>query len=79
MLEMQRKIYSNIIDQQKKILVGNDDEAKPLTANPLLQVNPDYNKLKQCLKRRLESVIEEVSISLLASKIVSYIRLLVSK
>ncbi|VDK53336.1 unnamed protein product [Gongylonema pulchrum] len=54
MIEMQRRIYSNWIEQQKKFFGANDEEQKRAQIQLIQQqIQRDYAKLAQSLKQEL--------------------------
>lgn len=54
MFEMQRRIYSNWMEQQKKILGANEDEHKrSQIALSQQQIQRDFTKLAQSLKQEI--------------------------
>lgn len=56
MIDMQRRIYTNWIDQQKKLLGANDEEQKRAQIQLIQQqIQRDYAKLAQSLKQELIS------------------------
>lgn len=54
MIDIQKRIYSNWIEQQKKLLGANDEEQKRAQIQLIQQqIQRDYAKLAQSLKQEL--------------------------
>lgn len=54
MIDIQKRIYSNWIEQQKKLMGANDEEQKRAQIQLIQQqIQRDYAKLAQSLKQEL--------------------------